>query len=147
MSEDGKASQARQPKYWLIVKHEVGGVNVLVIDLPSGEKALAVFSFEEEAELFLHHELSGTGWWVREAMIGELVSVLYGLCASVAKVALDPLPRNVSGGTNGLLSLRHDDFARVLVGERGPPRMALGRSSPLKFPGLTPLSGKEERRR
>lgn len=118
MSEGGEASQGRQPKYWLIVKREAGGMGVLAIDLSGGEKALAVFSFEEEAELFLHHELSGTGWWVREAMIGELVSVLYGPYASIANVALDPLPRNVSGGTNGLLSLRRDAFMRFLTGKR-----------------------------
>lgn len=131
MSEDGEASQARRLRYWLIVEHEIDGKDMLAVDLSSGEKALAIFSFEEEAELFLYHELSGTNWRIEETMVGELICVLYGLGAgSVDKVVLDPLPSNVREGTNSLLSLRRDDFVRALVGKRGAPRMTLGRILP-----------------
>jgi len=52
-------------------------------------------------------------------MIGELISVLYGFRAGVGKVALDPLPRGICEGTNGLVSLRRGDFLRTLIARRG----------------------------
>ena len=121
MSDKEEAPRARWPNYWLLVKHETNSTDVLAIDLDGGEKALALFSFAEEAELFFHHELSGTGWQVRETMIGELISVLYGFHAGVGKVALDPLPRDICEDTNGLVSLRRGDFARTLIARRGAP--------------------------
>lgn len=111
----------------MIVQHETVHSNILAIELVNGEKALALFSFEEEAELFFHCELSETNWQVRGTTTGELVSVLYGPCAGIRKVALDPLPRKVCEGTNGLLSWGRDDFVRALVSERGAPRITLGR--------------------
>lgn len=131
LSDNGEAPRARWPSYWLIVEHETSNMEVLAVDLDGGGKALAIFSFEEEAELFLHHELSGTGWQVRETTIGELVSVLYGFCADTGKVVvLDPLPRDVCEGTNGLLSLRRSDFVQTLIDRRGVPVATLGQSSP-----------------
>ena len=118
VSENGEASRACRPRYWLIVDPVPGGLDVLTIDLAGGEKALAVFSFQEEAELFLRCEPPGTGWRVRETTEGELVSVLRGPCASLGKVVLDPLPRSIGKGMAGLVSLRRDDFVRVLVSER-----------------------------
>ncbi len=129
LSGKEEAPRARWPNYWLLVEHETSSMDVLAIDLDSGEKALAVFSFAEEAELFLHHELSGTGWQVRETMIGELIFVLYGFCAGVGKVALDPLARGICEGTNGLVSLKRGDFVRTLIARRGAPAAALGQSS------------------
>jgi hypothetical protein len=85
LSDKEEAPRARWPNYWLLVKHETNSTGVLAIDLDGREKALAVFSFAEEAELFLHHEPSGTGWQVRETMIGELITVLYGFRAGVGK--------------------------------------------------------------
>ena len=103
----------------MIVKHETSSMDALAVGLDGGEKALAVFSFAEEAELFLYHELSGTGWQARETTIEELISVLYSFCADVDKVALDPLPKYICEGTNYLLSLRHGDFVRALVARQG----------------------------
>ena len=63
-----------------------------------GEQALPVFSGEGEAEMFVW--LGGAfedGWRVRETSAGELVSILYGPCAGVGSVALDPSP-GMDGG-------------------------------------------------
>jgi len=40
--------------YWLIENQEAGGTEVLTVGLEGGKEALPVFSFEEEARLFLH---------------------------------------------------------------------------------------------
>jgi hypothetical protein len=82
-------------------------------------KVLLVFSFEEEAEMFLH--LGGyadSGWRVRESSAGELVSVLYGPCIDVEGVALDPLPEMLEDGTLELVEVGRRRFVEQLL-ERG----------------------------
>ncbi len=105
---------------WLIVKHDNARMGVLTIDPGSDREVLPVFSFEEEAEAFLRLWAPGTGWRARQTAAGELVSVLYGPCADVKKVALDPLP--VTGGEMmiDLVSLGRERFLRSLMGEREP---------------------------
>jgi hypothetical protein len=82
-------------------------------------KVLLVFSFEEEAEMFLH--LGGyadSGWRVRESSAGELVSVLCGPCIDVEGVALDPLPEMLEDGTIELVEVGRRRFVEQLL-ERG----------------------------
>lgn len=78
-------------------------------------EVLPIFSFEEEAEMFLWFELPGTEWRVRETSVGELTSLLYGLCAGADKVALDPSPEIVSAAMVGIISLGRKDFLRNLL--------------------------------
>lgn len=110
-------SRAALRPYWLIAKYENDTLEILTIDLDGTREALPVFSFEEEAELFLRCEAPGKGWTVRETRIGELVSVLSGPCSGASMVALDPLPEIVSGGMVGLVSLDRTSFLRTLVAE------------------------------
>lgn len=105
--------------YWLIVKGEAGRTRVLTVDPNGLEEALAVFGFEEEARIFLLGG-SGAGWRLRETTAGELISVLYGPCAGVGFVALDPLPEIVSRGMIGLVSLSRERFVDRLI-ERAEP--------------------------
>jgi hypothetical protein len=77
-------SLARRP-LWTIMGYQNNRINTLTID-PDGDGGfLAVFSFKEEAEVFLSlledHEKSG--WQSREVSAGELVSLLLGPCAGV----------------------------------------------------------------
>jgi hypothetical protein len=77
------------------VNHESGSMEVLVLSLAGGEGVvLPVFSFEEEAELFvrLGASFAGGGWLARETGAGELASLLLGPLSGVGRVALDPLP-------------------------------------------------------
>jgi hypothetical protein len=67
--------------YWLIAKNENGRIEVLTALLADGEEALPIFSYEQEAELFLNSREAGSGWRVRESTAGELISVLCGPCA------------------------------------------------------------------
>ena len=80
---------------------------------------MPVFSFAEEAELFLRLGGVGQDWWVRESGAGEIVSVLYGPCAGVRSVVLDPLPEMVADGAVDLVRLSRKRFVEHLVGRGG----------------------------
>ncbi len=56
------------------------------------ERALVVFGFEEEAHAFFVSASLGEGWRIRESSAGELISMLFGPCAYVDGVLLDPPP-------------------------------------------------------
>ena len=110
--------------YWLIAKNESGRIGVLTL-YRCGEEVLPVFGHEEEAEMFLQLGcLVGDGWGVRESSAGELVSVLYGPCAEVKEVALDPLPEMVAGSTLGLVSLPRERFIEQSLRWSTPSRLA-----------------------
>jgi hypothetical protein len=110
------------PAYWLIAKNENDRMEVLTFDCGS-EEALPVFSFEEEAEMFLGLGGLGCSWRVRESWAGELVSVLYGPCAGVKEVALDPLPEMVAERTVGLVRLDRERFIDDITTGRRPLRL------------------------
>jgi len=79
-------------------------------------KVLPVFSFEEEAEMFLHLGGYGdSGWRARECCADELVSVLCGPCVDVEGVALDPLPEMLEDGTIGLVEVGRRRFVEQLL--------------------------------
>ena len=78
-----------------------------------GSRALAVFSFEEEARLFLR--LGGRGWRVRAAGGGQLVSMLSGPGVGVELVALDPLPQGEAAEVNRLLCVKRERFVGFLL--------------------------------
>ncbi len=85
-------SRAPRRPLWLIANQESGRTGVYTRRPDGDREVLPVFSFEEEAEMFLWLETLETGWRARETTAEELVSLLYGPCAGVKKVALDPLP-------------------------------------------------------
>jgi hypothetical protein len=61
-------------------------------------RVLPVFSFEEEAEMFLRLGGYDGAWRARESSAGELVSVLCSSCKDVRGLALDPLPEMLKDG-------------------------------------------------
>jgi hypothetical protein len=117
----------RVPRYWLIAKHENDRTMMLTVD-SDGEESLPVFSLEEESETFISLHAPGTGWRARETTADELISLLYGLCSSVRKVALDP-PGIGDEVPIGLLCLSRKRFVcnlmseqKLLVSHRSSPR-------------------------
>jgi len=76
---------------WLIVKQHSSELEIFTI----GSSVLPVFSFREEAEVFLHLRDAGDGWQTRETTYGELTSVLSGPCRDVEHVSLGPVPEIV----------------------------------------------------
>jgi hypothetical protein len=103
--------------FWLIVRHEAGRMEVLTTGLPSGEEALPVFSFEDEARMFLGLGAFDGDWRVRETGAGELISILYCLCTSVDRVVLDPLSGPYAV-LNDLVSMGREAFVEF-AGEEG----------------------------
>ena len=102
-------------RWWLLVRGDGSGMEVFVVDR-GGERAVLVFSGEGEAEMFVW--LGGAfedGWWVRETSAGELVSLLYGPCAGVGSVALDPSP-GMEPHKLGLLSVSRGRFVGRIIG-------------------------------
>jgi hypothetical protein len=101
----------------LIARSDVRRVEPLTTDI-DGQETMPVFSFREEAELFMR--LDGwRGWWVRETSAGELASLLFGTHSYVKMLALDPLPGICDEGMTHLVSLRKNDFAKRLLDDRG----------------------------
>jgi hypothetical protein len=107
--------------YWLIARNETGRLEVLATGLADAEEVLPVFSHEEEAEMFLRlWEVGFGGWQARESTAGELVSVLYGPCAGVGRVALDPLPEMLVERTVGFVSLSRERFVDLVLSRTRP---------------------------
>ena len=106
--------------YWLLTGPEESRMRVLTLTAGEGEELLPVFSFREEAELFLMlGGADGEGWRVRETRGGELLSLMSGLCRNVAGVALDPFPE--LGRTNllSLVSVGRERFMQRLLQAEG----------------------------
>ena len=106
---------SRAPR-WLIADHTDGKMDVFTLD-SGGDRVLPVFSFRDEAEMYVRLQLGTPGWEPRVFSPGEIVSVLYGPLSDVARVALDPLPEACDKTLLDLLCVRRDAFVRSLVGE------------------------------
>ena len=98
---------------------------MLTVDLDDLGEALAVFGFEEEAEMFSLWA-SGGAWRLKGTTAEELAEMLSGPYATVRFVALDPLPELISWGMVGLVSLRRERFVDRLLEKSG-----LEKSEPL----------------
>ncbi len=77
--------------WWLISRYGGGRTDVLNVD-SGGEEALAVFSFDEEAALFLQLGELGDGWRIEPVATDEIFSQLLGSRSPYRRVALDPFP-------------------------------------------------------
>jgi hypothetical protein len=112
--------------FWLVVRYEVRQMEVLMVGC-SGEQVLPVFSGDGEAEMFAW--LEGTfeeGWRVRETSAGELVSILYGPCAGVGRVALDPTPEMVGTDAVSLVSVAREWFLSWILDSPSSISMGAG---------------------
>src|SRR5215216_4858085 len=114
----GVPRRARDARYWVIAKDGFGQPDLLTVDLDGTGEALPVFSFEEEAEMFLWLQTTEEGWEVRETTPGQLVSILYGPCADVGRVMLDPLPEIGPRVQISLLGMYRHDFVESVMGAR-----------------------------
>ncbi len=94
--------------YWLVAKYCIREMQVLTLQLASGEEVLPVFSSSEATSTFLHYlprcfsqsQGIGEGWYVRKSTTGELISLLFGPCRSVDHIALNLRPE--IGSAEGL---------------------------------------------
>ena len=120
----GVPRRAGTQRYWVIAKDAkdtkdgFGQPDLLTVDLDGAGEALPVFSFEEEAEMFLWLQTTEDGREVRETTPGQLVSILYGPCADVGRVMLDPLPEIGARVQISLLGMDRNDFVESVMGAR-----------------------------
>jgi hypothetical protein len=108
-----KAAVRRNP-YWLLAKRRRGRLEVLTTYLTDGRKVLPVFTFEEEADLYLRRGIPGS-WQVRRTEAGELLSLLYCLYNKVELVALDPASEAETEVMDRLVSLERERFVDVFL--------------------------------
>jgi hypothetical protein len=117
----GVPRRAGTQRYWVIAKDAKDGfgqLELLTVDLDGTGEALPVFSFEQEAEMFLWLQTTEEGQEVRETTPGQLVSILYGPCAHVGRVMLDPLPEIGARMQISLLGMDRNDFVESVMGAR-----------------------------
>ena len=117
----GVPRRAGTQRYWVIAKDAKDGfdqLELLTVDLDGTGEALPVFSFEEEAEMFLWLQRTEEGQEVRETTPGQLVSILYGPCADVGRVMLDLLPEIGLSMQISLLGMDRHDFVESVMGAR-----------------------------
>ena len=109
----------RRSPYWLLAKRRRDRLEVLTTSLADGRRVLPVFSFEEEADLYLWLGIRGS-WRVRQTEAGELLSLLYCLCNKVDLVALDPISDGETDVMDRLVSLKRERFMDVFLRSRAP---------------------------
>jgi hypothetical protein len=114
----GVPRRAGTQRYWVIAKDGFGKPDLLTVDLDGAGEALPIFSFEEEAEMFLWLQTTEDGREVRETTPGQLVSILYGSCADVGRVMLDPLPEIGARMQISLLGMDRHHFVESVMGAR-----------------------------
>lgn len=120
LGESSARSESHAASYWLIVKGGARRTEALTVVLGEGRRTLPVFSFPDEAGLFL--SLGGfapeEGWRVARSTSGELLSALAEDLPEVGYVALDPLPEMVHimcGTTISLVTLSRQKFINHLA--------------------------------
>jgi hypothetical protein len=115
----GKSSALTRRPLWVITSNQDYRTELLTIDAGVEGRFLAVFSFEEEAEVFLGLLVDGDEekmeWQSKQAEAGELVSMLVGPCVEVERVALDPLPLPLGRAMLPLVGVHRDTFLGYLV--------------------------------
>ena len=109
--------------YWLMENSEAGRSEVFTVRIDTDTEALPVFSFPDEAEMFLRLGGFEEGWRTVELTAGEIVSRLPEYQrAGVDLVALDPLPEMVDSmfdATIALVTLSLSSFAERHVARSG----------------------------
>src|SRR5918997_5331246 len=124
-TREGTETSASRPagtqRYWVIAKDAKDGFSrpdLLTVNLDGTRQALPVFSFEKEAETFLWLQTTEDGREVRETTPEQLVWILYGPCADVGRVMLDPLPEIGARMQNSLLGMDRNAFVESVMGAR-----------------------------
>lgn len=121
--EGGTDATTRFETSWLIVRNDLGAGDgppeVLTLGAGDGVEGdgtiLPVFSFEEEALLFLRLSGFKDGWRTSKSGASGLASVLSDACPDARHVALDPIPEIGPHGPHDLVSLSREEFVGLLA--------------------------------
>lgn len=116
--------KSRRKCFWIVTRTVRGRRQIMPTRLPGHRLAIAVFSFEEEALMFLKlsGERHGRGaerrWRIQKADPGKLASVLLDQGGRVGWVTLDPLTIAGAEPMNVLASMCCADFLDFLLENR-----------------------------
>ena len=115
--EGGTHARTRFETCWVIVREEAGGgpPEVLTLAAEVEERILPVFSFEEEALLFLRLCGFSGGWHASKSDAADLASVLSDACPEAGRIALDPIPEIGPHGPHDLVSVSREEFVGLLA--------------------------------
>ncbi len=114
-SRAGSLRRAASRRYWVIAKAGFGWLEPLAIGLDVKGRALPLFTFEEEAEMFLWFRKEEYGWKVMETTPGQIVSILYGPCADSGTVLLNPLPEIEACARIDTVSVDRNEFVGSII--------------------------------
>ena len=108
------ASDRVSPGFWVVCPEGFRGP--LAVDLPGLSRAVALFSFEEEALLYLGlRGWDGAGGLQARLVSGAgLLKLLSGRWAGYRSVALDPIPELDAGTLLPLTTTSRERFVRYL---------------------------------
>lgn len=120
--------RSRPKTDWLIVRDGSSGLREVLTLKVGGEEALPVFSFEEEALLYLNFSGLTRDWRASKSGIADLFSVLADPWLGVRRVALDPFPEIGLHGLHDLVSLPREEFVEILVARQGKGGEGFGRT-------------------
>ena len=105
--------------YWLICDG-TRPPGALVLDLAGLGRTLPVFSFPEEAEMFLRLDGLDGDWEVREGVAGDFFPHFFGPREPVESVVLDPLPGTMGDGAEGTVGIGPGRFVDRFLGVSAP---------------------------
>ncbi len=114
-SRAGSDRRAVSRRYWVIAKAGFDRLELFTVVLDVGGRALPLFSFEEEAEMFLWLRKEEYGWKVVETTPGQIVSILYGSCRDCGRVLLDPLPEIGACARIGPVGVDRNEFVGSVI--------------------------------
>lgn len=115
---------SRRRCFWIVTRTVRGRQQIMPTRLPGHRLAVAVFSFEEEALMFLklssgrHGGGAGGRWRIQKTDPGQLASVLLDRGGRVGWVTLDPLTVAGAEPMNVLASMWCADFLDFLLENR-----------------------------
>lgn len=132
MIQDGTTNKRgcslrRSTAYWLLVRSKpedgrkigdaggAGWAQARTVKLEDSGEALALFSFEDEARMFVWCGTAEAGWHPRKTTPEELLQMLAGPHSTAGFVALDPLPEAIFMGMAPLVSLSRECVVDLLT--------------------------------
>ncbi|CAA9460524.1 MAG: hypothetical protein AVDCRST_MAG58-2467 [uncultured Rubrobacteraceae bacterium] len=133
------AERAGFRTFWLIVGGDGDRPEVFELGADKGTRMLPVFSFEEEAMLFLRLGGLEGRWRVGETGAADLASTLTGAHRGVIRVVLDPFPEIGFARFYEVFSLGREEFVALLIlGRRFRTRTARGPSTSERRASMPP---------
>jgi hypothetical protein len=121
IESEKEPERTRPGAFWLIVQDDGDRPKVFELGAGRGEKSLPIFSFEEEALLFLRlGGLEGL-WRASETDAAELASALTRTCSGVQHVVLDPFPEIGFEALFESVNLRWERFIDLFAIPASPP--------------------------